>query len=1579
MSPIDPDLEARLDDLYQRREAEAQAKAVDASRSVETKTFATAAEASKFAGEVGASDDGTARGATVRRTPDGTWVAERKAAKRSVPVVDVDPEAFAKEQARDFLAKFPDAPDADLEQFREWSERRKAIGAVRGETRSKGDQTGYDLLPTGAKAAAIGIAGLDAVARPLSAGLSDVAVKAVAGEEGVKNLREMEAGIREAHPVLVGGVEAAGALAGTLSSPVMRGATKGAQAVGLGPVAASGVGFGVHSAAMQGAREITGDAAGEAGTPFQRILLSGADGALKGAAIAKVTPWLTKAGEAVAGRFVPGLGKAATEARIRVAAAIEQAGQNVVMEFLPTIDATGVRATGPGSAAEFGTQVVLGALFGAGTKQRFSDVFRRELGKAGLTPEQADALAPALAEALDATKDTPPDPALMAEVEKATAVPPSADPAAATAVLKDAVDKGLVKPEEIASPERVAEYRQSEYEARRDGATPEQAAAFATARVEAMPPETRPDGTVAAPTMPTREALDAGLIEGPARPIVEKIVAEGGDTVSSGVGADGRPFAVGVDAKGETVVERGYPADWDDITPETVGAELDSPEAARASRPDMAEAGFADVAGLGDALARPLRAIYEAVNTTTAPNITRESPRARDSARALAGTESTRDAIGMYLKEEVKRRGIDPEKAGAVYVEDNLRGIEDQRIAESRKHEEAARALRAELDDVRRDIADEAADHVDRVTTEATSAADRAKIKASYVLAETQRRAEDSVKAAGDDARKEIEAARKQRDDAKAEVEANRPKNPEPGEAAAIDDMLRVVDENYRAAVDGIKRRARAVRKAADAEVERARADLKRTNTETRHEVETAVMRAEAKAQREKDRAERSRKYEVDPATGKRRLVRRSMDELLRYAARAETDAAQALVDAAKVKSLIGPGQPFATRADYEAARDDPAFKAFTEEVVKPLRARFDKDYRDSQGVADNVDLPTRGRELGVRMNLVHGDQPTMFEGYGGRKAPDDAKPGGTKAGADGNMRLSKSPFAHRASGQADSYNTNAVDLLLNSYQRGAENANKHRFFRDLVADGNAVFVKKGQTPPTEIRGEPAVKSVVEIPALGGREARSLYVRESMAGEIRRLVLAEKAVEGPAFVRAVNAVSVSSTVGDSFANMGNALGAVFGRQSLGIHPAAETALRLAGRADVLLKAVKLVKTFATVNRPENLLRIVDDATKGGMRDYSRSRAEPGSKNPLAWLSHFAGRLDRSARVMASKAYDRLAANGHIANPSPTSKADFLQKSGQYQRRAMGAFTRAGIETGLTPFVVAGKARLARGVDTALGNTGIRDAGMKMRAYGLAQSAASWAGTAGLAYAITYALTGKPPRDEVPLFTIDTGKNNEDGSPQFWDLARFVGQSDAMRVFGTRGYIEARRRGLSHELALDSAVEAGQSAWAALVRGPIPNAASIAAFGHPIGGNGRKTTEPAFSSEETEFDNRWGAAIDSIAPTWRLIPAATGGSLAEWANVDTSFWEEARKQLSYFAVQSGMSAEKIASLPERIEFARGAEAVNWIRKKMYEVPHEKRAEWVDRQLERITDPGTRAFAAKKLRRPLAEALRDKGDD
>lgn len=484
-----------------------------------------------------------AMGRAMRGMPDefaGPIMAESIKQRKARGELYPDPIEFAKSKAKALIEKFPDTTDAEIDEILSWGIGRDKLNKAREGARKTADSTGLENAGFWAKAGAVVTTGLDAVSRAASMGLSDVAVKAVAGEEGVKNLRDVEGMSRQALPTATAIAETTGTLIGLGKSPGLGGMRRVAGKAGLPRAATEATAFGGYEAATQAIREAAGT--DEGGDP----ITAGVNGAIMGGVLAAAAPRLNLIAEAIGGR---------------TGQAVKGALENVVLMGAPRVALeSGIGWHIPSLEEAAGTTLVMAA-FGGARGRGLSDVMRRELGKRGIDPATADALEPVLREAVaraEAAKP-PPDPALLepakAAYEAAKGPPrPSENPEEASRVIQDAIAKGLVTEGEVRSPERLEAARQAGYEAEKVGQDP---TAAAKAALESMPAETRPDGTVAGPTVPTRRALEEGQIEGPARPLVEKVVAEGGDTVSSGVDAEGRPFVVGVDARGETIVERG--------------------------------------------------------------------------------------------------------------------------------------------------------------------------------------------------------------------------------------------------------------------------------------------------------------------------------------------------------------------------------------------------------------------------------------------------------------------------------------------------------------------------------------------------------------------------------------------------------------------------------------------------------------------------------------------------------------------------------------------------------------------------------------------------------------------------------------------------------------------------------------------------------------------------------------------------------------------------------------------------------------------------------------------------------------
>jgi len=1005
-------------------------------------------------------------------------------------------------------------------------------------------------------------------------------------------------------------------------------------------------------------------------------------------------------------------------------------------------------------------------------------------------------------------------------------------------------------------------------------------------------------------------------------------------------------------------------------TPEDVARELDKPTNAPKRKVGIsAEAGFADPSMLTD----PLKAAGAAASRgldwtrgTMAPRIQEMAPTAREEIGNLVSRNSgaSTDALGVLIKKGVEKYGIDPARMGAAINEGQLRGVREKFKSQQAEATATIERVRSEIEDARKNLADEASAYAEARVKRADDAARHDQFRAEYVAVKTAERAKDSIGASAKERDAALADAREKYADAVASTKADLPRDAEPGERAAVDDSLKTLRAEYDAVVKEIRQTHETVVREALADVRRAKADAARVD-------DSALSRVE----KEKIRAD----YEADRIR-REGMKKRPMRELYSELAKADTAHWNAMLAESRVQSKIGEGKPFATEAEYDAFLKDPKNKGFIDDVVRYVRKVHERDYRDQQTYASAEDAPIRDTRLGIHSNLIPAG-PHGFERYGGEAPAEGVEiPRHSAAGRPSALRVRKSPFAREAMGSG-TYSDNIVDILMRPLSAQGANAAKHRLARALVADGVAVAIRpgRGEVAPKEIAGFPA-KEVpeFEVAALGGRENRRLYVAEPIYQDIRNITKADATLQSPAVMKAINAISVISTVSDSVAMIGNSTFGLVGKMGTSGKPLDVEIFRkatgLRNLKDVFANLGKRVGRITTLDDAKALFEV---AEIGGSRDFSRHRIDDGSINPFAWIGHFSSKLNASARVIMSEAYDRMYPEGN-PHRSNAAKAEFINRAmGQYQTPGMDRLTRTLRQWGFSPFVSAGKATASRGLDVVSGNPGVwyRDAGVKMKSAAVANTLATLAGVAGASALGTYLATGSFDKPKgVGHLDVWTGEYDKaTGRPLVIPLGRYMAVTTGAQMLGVDALVDNLRQGKTLEVAIDAAAKQAVGRIARLMAGPVPNAAAVVMFGHGATSD-MPLAEPAFSGNESQMARNVGAAVDSFAPTWRLLWGMAGGVNKAVGGTDfapdVSVTKEALKQLSYLANITRPSDSEIESANDRIDWYRGSEAVGYVKRKLSTMDPEDRAAYVESVLPRFSDE-FRPTAAKALRGSLAK--------
>lgn len=649
-----------------------------------------------------------------------------------------------------------------------------------------------------------------------------------------------------------------------------------------------------------------------------------------------------------------------------------------------------------------------------------------------------------------------------------------------------------------------------------------------------------------------------------------------------------------------------------------------------------------------------------------------------------------------------------------------------------------------------------------------------------------------------------------------------------------------------------------------------------------------------------------------------------------------------------RVNTIIGgKGSPFKTEEDYQEFLKDPEVKraidrhkALWEQVVDPM-------YRNAMKLDPDEPLPERGLQTGARINL----NPLRE----GESTPDKVYTVGR-----GNLMgtlTKKSPFGIQAKGTGEGYGMNYHDIMANTFGKQLEIANKNAFENELVKQGLAKIDQPGQQ--IEINGREAKSFPYKRQTLVTAEGnpislnRSLYVDPRITKEY---LIGSNASPSEfvgshqnLFSKTIGRINQAALTGltDATVHISNLASALLTRPAGSGGVVQDTLLSALGRADVPVTLVKsLIKGFQN-----NQAQFKELAEIGAMR----AQHPPSTIPVLGKMSDLIQWADKTARLSLDDAFQRMAKSGLVEN-TETNRREFINQVGQYNKRAQGAFTRAARDTGLAPFVTAGKTFNALAVRTATMNPGVKAISLPSAFALRANVAAKWAGAVALVGAMNYLLTGKVAgRPGVPIGNIDTGKSDANNRPLSVPVFPIIGLGRAMRVTGARGALEATRGGLPTQDAINSgARDIANTALAPWI-GPTAKFVSTSMGFAP--GKDLPRPAPVVAPGENQVASDIGHAVINASPIL--------GSIYDANKVGGSLQEALQRQLPRYLPQSGKPESMMQNYPEIVHKAQAAAFLNDVVGRARKLEPQARAAVIQDALQRLALED-RAHAIQTLR-------------
>jgi hypothetical protein len=189
----------------------------------------------------------------------------------------------------------------------------------------------------------------------------------------------------------------------------------------------------------------------------------------------------------------------------------------------------------------------------------------------------------------------------------------------------------------------------------------------------------------------------------------------------------------------------------------------------------------------------------------------------------------------------------------------------------------------------------------------------------------------------------------------------------------------------------------------------------------------------------------------------------------------------------------------------------------------------------------------------------------------------------------------------------------------------------------------------------------------------------------------------------------------------------------------------------------------------------------------------------------------------------------------LVEKNETGRREFVNQVGQYNRRAQGQVMHWLRDTGVAPFITAGRAFNVLALKTAMLDPGVKTTSFGSRLATAATMVSKINGTLLLVGTLNYLLTrnkggGVTGRPGTPLGAVDLGVDDKNRRPMTLDVANILGLKRVARVTGIRGAAESLRYNLPIGTTLDSTFRDIANSWTAPFLGPVTRTASIAISG-----------------------------------------------------------------------------------------------------------------------------------------------------
>lgn len=504
-----------------------------------------------------------------------------------------------------------------------------------------------------------------------------------------------------------------------------------------------------------------------------------------------------------------------------------------------------------------------------------------------------------------------------------------------------------------------------------------------------------------------------------------------------------------------------------------------------------------------------------------------------------------------------------------------------------------------------------------------------------------------------------------------------------------------------------------------------------------------------------------------------------------------------------------------AYETEVRAAQADPQVSAAIgrwKETVNPV---MDQLYNEMKGMDPDTVRDGRGRIFGARVNLLaKSHEPDWLKATTKDDAPLPAHPAPSLSSYR-NPNVRQDRFDRMAKLTGAEYSDDPVAVLAAALFPRWNEVTKRRLYNGLVEKGWASWEKPegGTIHNQEVRGAP-----VDIPETKDGETRiqrhTLWLPKDLHEEFRGVLGTDLPLKPSAVSAALTKIQLAQ-LADATSHLKNIHSVIAGAQGTKALWT-DVARKMPGisTADSFSRIGKVMYDIAQ-DTPAIRSELADMAKQGMLRQHFPATGI----QRITKMQDLIHSVDTASRVVMNRFYENLINRG-LAKDTFESRREFVQQIGEYNKRLVGPLQRAASQSGLAPFIVAGRNfnRYSRRLLT--GDAGFEPSSnaamLQARLVNFTSLGTMFTLPMMLNKLTSGSIWGQPG---TPIGAIDLGKEDASGNHKVLDLLQLYGVRRGMRAVGLDSIAEGLKNGDSADDIVGKAIYGATSTAAHPWLGP----------------------------------------------------------------------------------------------------------------------------------------------------------------